>query len=198
MGKEFQKGKSFTGHFPLRWPAAAHYLMRASVVGSQDPPVGPSSPKSSLATRSLALPQRFPPLRRPPVMTPAPWGCPHVHLPPWVIALAVVHCGVTSPLSAVATPVGFWRQPLDDDTLVQQALLAKLSPPRLLRSPARHVGGDMGCPRAALWATPGQAAPHHRWAAQATRTVRVGRSCGFRPMDNFLNRNHFLFILNSF
>jgi hypothetical protein len=43
MGKEFQKGKSFTGHFPLRWPAAAHYLMRASVVGSRDPPVGPSS-----------------------------------------------------------------------------------------------------------------------------------------------------------
>jgi hypothetical protein len=52
--------------------------------------------------------------------------------------------------------------------------------------PARHVGGDVGRPHAVLWAMPGQ-------ATQAAHTVRVGRPRGFRPMDSFLNRNHFLF-----
>jgi hypothetical protein len=58
--------------------------------------------------------------------------------------------------------------------------------------PARRVGGDVGRPHAALWATPG-----HSWAAQATRTARVGRPRGFRPMDGVLNKNPFLFISNS-
>jgi hypothetical protein len=52
--------------------------------------------------------------------------------------------------------------------------------------PARHVGGDVGRSHAVLWAMPGQ-------ATQAAHTVRVGRPRRFRPMDGFLNRNHFLF-----
>jgi hypothetical protein len=56
----------------------------------------------------------------------------------------------------------------------------------------RRVGRNVGHPRAAL-----RAAPYHRWTAQAARTMHVGRSRGFGPVDSFLNRNHFLFVLNS-
>jgi hypothetical protein len=47
------------------------------------------------------------------------------------------------------------------------------------------VGGNVSHPHATLW------------AAQATRTVRVGRPRGFWPMDDVLNKNSFLFILSS-
>jgi hypothetical protein len=40
--------------------------------------------------------------------------------------------------------------------------------------PARHVGGDVGRPRAALRAAPGQATLHRSWAEQAARTVHMG------------------------
>jgi hypothetical protein len=42
---------------------------------------GPSSPKSSPAARSLALPPQFSPLRHPPITTPSSRGCLRVHLP---------------------------------------------------------------------------------------------------------------------
>jgi hypothetical protein len=44
-------------------------------------------------------------------------------------------------------------------------------------------------------ARPGRA--HRSGAAQATRTVRVGRPRGFHLVDGVLNKNYFLFILNS-
>jgi hypothetical protein len=59
---------------------------------------------------------------------------------------------------------------------------------------ARRRGPSTRCATAA----PGQATPHRRLAAQAARTVRVGRPRWFRPVYSFLNRNPFLFILNSF
>jgi hypothetical protein len=57
--------------------------------------------------------------------------------------------------------------------------------------PPRRVGGDVGRPHAVLWATPGQ-------AAQAARTVPMGRSRGFWPVDNFLIEILFYFSLNPF
>jgi hypothetical protein len=59
------------------------------------------------------------------------------------------------------------------------------------------VGNDVGRPHVVLWAALGQAAPHHRWAPYAEHAVCVGRTCKFQPVDSFLNRNHFLFILIS-
>jgi hypothetical protein len=49
-----------------------------------------------------------------------------------------MHCGVTSPLPAyivavITAPAGFQCQPLGDDTLAQQALLAKLPRPKARR-----------------------------------------------------------------
>jgi hypothetical protein len=77
-----------------------------------------------------------------------------------------------------------------------------LLPCRAARSVCRHrarcVGDDVGRPRAALRAAPGQAMPRRRWAMQVARTVCVGRPCGFWPVDSFLNRNSFLFISNLF
>jgi hypothetical protein len=71
---------------------------------------------------------------------------------------------------------------------------------RAPRVPCASCGGDVGHPRAVLWVihAPGQATLHRSWAAQAARTVHVGRMRGFWPVDSFLNRNPFLFISNSF
>jgi hypothetical protein len=55
----------------------------------------------------------------------------------------------------------------------------------------------VGRPHAMLWVALGHAVPHRSWAAQVTRTMLVGRQHGFRPMDGILNKNPFLFILNS-
>jgi hypothetical protein len=63
--------------------------------------------------------------------------------------------------------------------------------------PARHVSSDVGRLRAALWAMSDQVVPRRRWAAQTVCTVRVGQPCGFRLVHGVLNKNPFVFILNS-
>jgi hypothetical protein len=52
----------------------------------------------------------------------------------------------------------------------------------LTSQPTRRVGGNVGHQHAALW---------------AVRTVHVGHPRGFQPVGSVLNKNHFLFILNS-
>jgi hypothetical protein len=71
-------------------------------------------------------------------------------------------------------------------------------PGRRCARTAHRVGDDVGHPHAALWAAPGQAVPHRRWAAQATRTMHVGRLFGFWPWTVFQIEILLYFFPNSF
>jgi hypothetical protein len=100
---------------------------------------------------------------------------------------------------AMAIDASRGHLPVDVSTVARlQSHRVTCVAPRRRARPTRRVGGDVGHPQAALWATLGQAVPHHRKATQATHTICVGRSRWFWPVDSFLIEIFFYFIPNSF
>jgi hypothetical protein len=96
-------------------------------------------------------------------------------------------------------PVRMFLPTVQPSTIFARAaprvLCAIAAPEWASRAPCMPCGQRRGPSTRCAMAMPGQAMHHRRWATQAACTVCVGRLRGFRPMDSFLNRNPFLFIL---